>query len=126
MWRALEAMIAAGQLCASEDVLHELERQDDELVTWAKAQVGLFVPMDGAIEAAVKRVVQIPNVVKGLSTDNWADPFVVAVAIVRQGTVVSRERPGSPQRPKIPYLCGQLGVPHVSLEDFVDGQGWQF
>src|SRR5437879_3151715 len=105
-------MIAGGQLCASEEVLHELERQDDALLTWAKAQPGLFVPMDAAIEAAVKRVVQIPNAVKGASTDNSADPFVVAVAIVRTATVVSLEGPGSPQRPKIPYLCGQVGVPH--------------
>jgi len=126
LWRNLEAMIANGELFCSEEVLHELERQDDELLQWAKAQAGLFVAMDGAIEAAVKRVVAIPNAVKGTSTENAADPFVVAVAIVRSATVVSREGPGSAQRPKIPYLCGQLGVGHQSLEDFVTGQGWSF
>lgn len=126
LWRQLEAMIADGHLFCSEEVLHELERQDDELLTWAKGQAGLLVPMDAAIEAAVKRVVQIPNVVRGTSTENSADPFVVAVAIVRSATVVSRERVGSAQRPKIPYLCGQLGVPHQSLEQFVTGQGWSF
>jgi hypothetical protein len=126
LWRELEALIAAGTLCCSEEVLHELERQDDDLLTWAKAQSGLFVPMDAAIEAAVKRVVIIPNAVKGTSTDNSADPFVVAVAIARSATVVSREGVGSPQRPKIPYLCGQLGVLHQTLEQFVTGQGWKF
>ncbi|MGH8544749.1 MAG: DUF4411 family protein [Gammaproteobacteria bacterium] len=82
--------------------------------------------MDTAIEAAVKRVVAIPNVVKGTSTDNSADPFVVAVAIVRTAKVVSREGAGSPQGPMIPYLCGQLGVTHQSLEQFMTGQGWKF
>lgn len=126
LWRKLEAMIAAGELFCSEEVLHELERQDDDLLNWAKGQAGLFVPMDAAIEAAVKRVVAIPNVVKGASTDNSADPFVVAVGIARTATVVSREKPGSAQRPKIPYICGQLKVPHLTLEDFVTGQGWTF
>jgi len=126
LWHEVEGLIATGQLVASEEVLHELERQDDDLLTWAKGQNGLFVPMDAAIEDAVKRVVAIPNVVKGTSTENSADPFVVAVAIVRCATVVSREGSGSPQRPKIPYLCGVLGVPHLSLEQFVTGQGWSF
>ena len=45
------------------------------------------MPMDAAIEVAVKRLVQIPNVVKGTSTDNSADPFVVAVAMARRATV---------------------------------------
>ena len=122
----MEALIAAGTLRCSEEVLHELERQDDDLLTWAKAQNGLFVPMDAGIEAAVKRVVIIPNAVKGTSTDNSADPFVVAVAIARSATVVSRERAGSAQHPKIPYLCDQLSVPHQTLEQFVTGQGWSF
>ncbi len=126
LWRELEALIAARSLCCSEEVLHELERQDDDLLKWAKGQANLFVAMDAAIEAAVKRVVAIPNAVQGTSTDNSADPFVVAVAIVRSATVVSRERPGSAQHPKIPYLCGQLGVPHQTLEQFVTGQGWSF
>jgi len=126
LWRELEVLIAAGQLVASEEVLHELERQDDDLLKWAKEQHGLFVAMNAAIEAAVKRVVAIPNVVKGTSTENSADPFVVAVALARSATVVSREGAGSPQRPKIPYLCGALGVPHQSLEQFVTGQGWSF
>jgi hypothetical protein len=126
LWRELEAMIAAGRLFCSEEVLRELERQDDALLAWAKAQSNLFVPMDTAIEAAVKRVVAIPNVVKGTSTENSADPFVVAVGIVRSATVVSRERVGSPQRPKIPYLCNQLGVRHQTLEQFVASQGWSF
>ncbi len=126
LWRKVEALIAARELFCSEEVLHELERQDDDLLKWAKGQAGLFLPMDPAIEAAVKGVVIIPNVVKGVSTDNSADPFVVAVGIARGAVVVSREKPGSAQRPKIPYICGQLNVPHQTLEDFVTGQGWTF
>ena len=119
-------MIADGELRCSEEVLHELERQDDDLLKWAKAQNGLFVPMDAEIEAAVKAVVVIPNVVKNASTDNSADPFAVAVGIARKATVVSREKPGSAQRPKIPYICSALNVPHQTLEEFVTGQGWSF
>lgn len=119
-------MVSVGTLFCSEEVLVELERQDDELTKWAKSQASIFISMDAAIEAAVKRVVAIPNVVKGVSTKHSADPFVVAVAMVRSATVVSNEGVGSPQNPKIPFICGKLGVKHLSLAQFVASQGWTF
>lgn len=126
LWKNVEAMIENGTLVASEEVLHELRRQDDDLFAWTKTQSGLFVPMDAQTEDAVKRVVQVPNLVRGTSTDNSADPFVIAVALARGGTVVSQERNGGPAHPKIPYVCRTLGIPHQSLQEFVNGQGWTF
>jgi uncharacterized protein DUF4411 len=126
LWRQIEALIASAELVATEEVLHELERQDDELLAWVRNQAGFFVPMDPQIEAAVRRVVAVTNFVRGTSTDNFADPFVIALAIARNATVVSRENPGGPSKPKIPYVCRILGVDHQTLEEFVNGQGWSF
>ncbi len=126
LWKNLERMILEGELIASEEVLHELERKDDDLLVWVKNRPDLFVPMDAVVEREVKRVVRVPNLVKGTSTDNSADPFVIAVAIARNATVVSQERHGGPSHPKIPYVCSVLGVPHLSLEEFINGQGWSF
>jgi hypothetical protein len=126
LWRQLEAMIRAGELFASEEVLYELQRQDDELLAWAVSQPGFFIEMDAAIEEAVKRVVTVPNFVRGTSTDNSADPFVIGLAIARNATVISREKPGGSSNPKIPYVCGVLGVPHHTLEEFVNSRGWSF
>lgn len=126
LWKRIEEMVRTSKLRASEEVLHELNRQDDDLLKWAKTQGGLFVPMDAEIEGAVKKVVQVPNFVRGNSTLNSADPFVIALALARGWTVVSQERNGGPANPKIPYVCRELGVPHQSLEEFINGQGWSF
>ena len=126
LWRRLEEMVQTGRLVASEEVLNELERQDDGLLRWAKAQNGLFVPMDADIESAVKEVVRIPKVVSGTSTDNSADPFVIGLGLARRATVVSQEKGGGPSHPKIPYVCKLLGIPHLSTEEFVNRAGWSF
>ena len=126
IWKNLEAMIGAGTLIATEEVLHELTRKDDDLYAWARKHVSMFQSMDPSIEAAVRSVAAIPNAVSEDSPTaaNWADPFVIALAVARSGTVVTSERTGGPAHPKVPYLCGQLGVACQSLEDFVNSQGW--
>lgn len=60
---------------------------------------------------------------------NYADPFVIAHASVRRGTVVSNERRYSGARSdrlKIPNLCEDRGVPHVRFVDLMRELGWTF
>ena len=56
-----------------------------------------------------------------------ADPFVIACAKIRQGTVVTEERL-KPHAAKIPNVCQHPGVsvPCIDLEDFMQKQGWSF
>lgn len=126
LWTALEQLIANGELVASEEVLYELQRQDDELLAWARNQPRLFIPLDETIEGAVRRIVNVPHAINGKAMDNSADPFVIAVAMAKNGTVVSSEKPGSPSNPKIPYLCQHFNIPHQSLQEFVNGLGRSF
>jgi hypothetical protein len=57
---------------------------------------------------------------------NSADPFVVGLALARGGTVVTQETPAnSSRKPRIPDACIAVGVPWMTLPDFVDAQRWQ-
>ncbi|WP_442914292.1 DUF4411 family protein [Kribbella sp. NBC_01245] len=55
---------------------------------------------------------------------NGADPFVVALAYARNGTVVTQETARSLDKPRMPDVCDALGIPCMSLPQFVNGQGW--
>jgi hypothetical protein len=46
LWQRLEGLIRDGRIRASSMVLAELERIEDELLEWARAQDGLFVELD--------------------------------------------------------------------------------
>ena len=129
LWQQIEGLVAAETLRAPLPVLWELERQDDDLLAWAKAHKEFFVDPDEVVQAAVTELMDTyhdpekPN--KGI---DGADPFVVALA--QQGnpglTVVSGEKPGSAENPKIPYVCGQLEVPHTNFLGLIQDQGWAF
>jgi hypothetical protein len=54
-----------------------------------------------------------------------ADPFVIACAKIRQGTVVTEERL-KPHAAKIPNVCQHVSVPCIDLETFMQKQGWSF
>jgi hypothetical protein len=57
---------------------------------------------------------------------NRADAFVIAVAQLKKGIVVTGEVNGTTDRPKIPYICSQLGVPCIRFLDLLKREGWKF
>ena len=54
-----------------------------------------------------------------------ADPFVIAKAAVIGGTVVTMESE-KPNSAKIPNICKHFEVPCVTLEAFMENEGWEF
>ncbi len=47
LWTRLERLIDIGELVASEEVLFELEKRDDQVYEWAKEpRAVMFVPID--------------------------------------------------------------------------------
>ena len=129
MWEKLEELADQGILIASEEVLHELERKEDELHKWAKQRPHMFVPFDEPVQKAVREILCTHrNLLKQGKTRSGADPFVIAVARTRQCTVVTGERPsGNPQnKPHIPDVCRAYSIRYLSLLDLLREQGWVF
>jgi hypothetical protein len=119
-WKAIESRIANGEIIATEIVKEELEQKDDALTEWAKAQEGLFIPVDGACQANVKTVVnKFPNWVDADSGKNNADPFVIGLGLSHQIVVVSDENGGSNIHPKIPWVCQTFSVKHMRVLEFI-------
>lgn len=128
LWRHLEEMIRSGDLRASEEVMYELEKKEDEAFAWASAQDNFFVPMDDKVQDAVSEILAAhPRLLDTRRGRSGADPFVIALARVRGCVVITGEhRSGSLERPKIPDVCHAIDVESISLLDLIRREGWVF
>jgi len=128
VWRGIEEMITNGQIRAVDEVKREVTRHDDETAKWAKAQRSLFVPLTRDVQEATSRVLAgHPKLISLGSNKNSADPFVVGLALAHSGTVVTQETASKKlHQPRIPDVCDAMGVPWMTLPQFVAEQGWIF
>ncbi len=117
LWAQIEDAIAAGQIRSVDEVRRELARRDDATKQWADSQRHLFVPLELPIQQAATRILNLhPRLVGQGGRRSAADPFVIALAMVNNGTVVTDENAtGNLNRPHIPDVCAELGVPCLKL-----------
>ena len=131
LWENFDELIEIGKIVSTREVFREIEDQDDELKKWAKAHKGVFTTPTAEEGAFVGRIyavrhfqanIQQQKLLKGGKT---ADPFVIAKAAVLKVPVVTLEKL-RPNAAKIPNICERFDVPWLSLEEFMQQEGWQF
>lgn len=117
-----------GELRASEEVRHELDKKDDDVRAWADGLEGFYMPIDDATQDAVSAILaDHPRLIDTRRGRSGADPFVIALARVHGCAVVTGERPsGSLRRPKIPDVCRAVGVECLSVLELIRKEGWVF
>lgn len=127
IWERLAEMIESGELIAPDEVHEEIKRKDDGLAEWLKPRAGMFVALDSPVQVTAMEVLAgFPELVKALSGRTQADPFVIGLARVRNATVVTQERGGSRDRPRIPLVCSHFQVPCIDIVGFIRQRGWTF
>ena len=128
LWLRLEALVELGQARAVDVVRDELSKREDESYQWARANTGFFVPLEEDVQLATAAVLRRHPKLPGKGGGrNGADPFVIGLALAREGVVVTEETPsGRLERPRIPDVCRAVGVPWMNLIGFVQDQGWSF
>ncbi len=115
-----------GRLMASDEVLRELERKDDGAHAWVKAHPQMLVALDSEVERHVRDIMQrYPRLVDTKKGRSVCDPFVIALARLRNLTVITAENAtGKVEVPRIPDVCGDLGIPCIRMLEFFRQQGW--
>lgn len=128
LWEQIEASIASGDIRAIDEVKNELSKRDDDAKKWADKQSGLFVPIEDDVQSATTAILKAhPDLVRAGGKRSGGDPFVIALAMARNGVVVSEEtRSGNLYKPRIPDVCDSLGVPVLNLMGFIESQRWTF
>lgn len=126
VWEGIEQMVALGQVRAVDEVKIELAKKSDESKNWATRCKGLFVPLTGDIQIATSNILAMHPKLLGIGgARNGADPFVIALALARNGAVVTQEEPRNLNKPRIPDVCEAMNIPWMTLPQFVNAQGWQ-
>lgn len=128
LWENIEGAIAAGEVRAVDEVRGELAKRDDDAKQWAERQSGLYCPLTDDIQQATTNILRAHSaLVKAGGKRSGADPFVIALALARNGTVVSEETlSGNTSKPRIPDVCKDLGIPVLNLMGYIEEQGWTF
>jgi len=133
IWNGLNSLVQQSSLISTREVWTELERQNvsADVLAWAKQNKQIFTLPDRDEQRFVAKIFQVPHFqsligeqqrLKGMPV---ADPFVIACAKIRNGTVVTEERL-KPHAAKIPNVCKYFDVPCIDLEGFMQRQGWTF
>jgi len=127
VWARLDALIHSGDLVACEEVLHELEKKDDQAYSWAKQRRCMFKPLDDSVQDEATNLLtrfsrMAEEVAHGRST---GDPFIIAFAKVNNLVMVTGEK-SKPTSQKIPDVCDVLGIEHIRLLDLFRREAWRF
>ncbi len=115
---------------ASMEVYHELRKKDDDVFSWAKdRKEAMFFEIDDPVQSAVIRLMgRFPKLVDTGKGKSGGDPFVIAQALAGSPplVVVTQEAGGSVDRPRIPFVCDQVGVRHIDLLTLIEEEDWVF
>ncbi|MDH4129556.1 MAG: DUF4411 family protein [Spirochaetota bacterium] len=128
IWQEIDNLIINNQLKAPREVYNELENQDDEILEWAKNHKNnLFIDLDEYEQSLVIDILnKFPKLIDYNKTKPDADPFIIALAKSKGYTVVTMERPGSFEYPKIPFVCKDYNVRCINILEFIRELGWSF
>jgi len=128
-WQRLDGLIEAGELFATEEVLVELEKKDDDIYQWARERrETLIIPIDGGIQAVVTAILRNhPRLVDNRKNRSQADPFVIALAHIRGAIVMTNEAlAGNPAKPNIPNVCAAMNISCINVLGLIQQQRWVF
>lgn len=126
LWAQFDALAQSGRLISSDEVLGELGRNKDEVHAWCDERKSIFEPLSAPVMNEVKSILgKYKSLASEGSNRNRADAFVIAVAKLRNATVVTYEQT-KPSQPKIPDVCRAMGIPMRLVVDIVRDERWTF
>lgn len=130
LWEQLELLIKHGRLRAPEQVREELDSGQDDLKKWARSQKPLFAPTDEALQNALRQIGErLPAFIAPPGrTKNYADPWVVALALQLGAAVITEEKGKGlgPGAVKVPDACKHFGLHHSRFQGLFAAENWTF
>lgn len=125
-WKILIELGKNGKIFISEMVYEEITRTDDDLTKWLKASK---IPVEKITESVAKCWKNIlaanpehQKLVDNIRGRSLADPWVIAHAMDKSATVVTKEHKETSlnsRRIRIPNVCDNMGVKWMDDFKFV-------
>ena len=130
LWVNITTLLEEGRLIISEEAWDESRKKDLATKDWCDKheKAAWVVPTDATVATEVRRILaKYPKIVGAMKGRNRADPFVIAVASLKGAVVVTGEGPdGTENKPKIPFICSNLGVQSMTFLEMIKAEGWTF
>ncbi len=130
MLALMGSLVLSQRLQAAGLVHEELQAVGTpELTTWAKANAAIFVPTKDVLADALAIQNRFPGLRDPKAEFEEADAYVIALARLREGIVVTQETPASEKHGRrrshyIPDVCRELGLPCISLLGLMRREKW--
>ncbi len=133
VWTGLDTLIQQEKLISTREVWNEIQRgvPDQHTHEWLKARKKIFTTPSTDEMNFVSQIFKIQHFhgligqKQRLKGDPVADPFVIACAKIRCGTVVTEEH-HKPHSAKIPNVCEHFDLSCIDLKTFMHQQHWSF
>lgn len=129
----IEGLITDGSCSAVQLVKEEIDAVGTpELRAWVKKNPSLFAPLDPLVQVEAASIEsRYPDLMDPKSPYQSADAYVIALAKVKGGTVVSQETSAAEKRSAkrthyIPDVCRDLGIPCINLLGLMRRENWNF
>lgn len=126
----IDTLISDGRFAAPSVVREEVEVVGTTaLAAWIRA--GIFVPTADVLAGAQSIQSQFAGLVDPKAEYEEADAYVIALARLNNGIVVTQETPAAEKKnPKrsqyIRDVCRELGIPCISFLGLMRREGWTF
>ncbi len=131
LWDELRDLAELGVFCCPREVRRELEQKSDELARCLSdnkivisEELNLEL-VNETIEINKKYPLLIVGKRRNLPNPSSADPWIISLALKKQGKVVSSEEPISDANEirTIPDACRKEGIKSLSITDFFEDLG---
>lgn len=132
LWELYEKMIEGGSIVSTREVRREIA-SPESLVGWVKDNTEIFSTPTAAEGAFVGKIYAVPHFQKNIELKKIlkggtnADPFVIArAAVLKDYKAVVTMETAKKNAVKIPNICDHFKVDCLSLEEFMEAEGWVF
>jgi len=129
----IENLVSTGVFQAVPLVREEIKAiGTPELKTWADKHPDLFIPLEQEVQQEAAAVeARYPDLMDPKGLYESADAYVIALARLKGGTVVSQETSAHEKRNPgknhyIPDVCRDLGVSCINLLGLMRREKWRF
>lgn len=128
----IDTLINDGRLVAPTIVREEVEVVGTTaLAAWMKERAGIFIPTAKVLVEAQSIQSKFAGLVDPKAEYEDADAYVIALARMKNGIVVTQETPAAEKKnPKrshyIPDVCRELGISCISLLGLMRRERWTF